>query len=82
MQINNPSDPKLDRWLRKQPPRLELALRYAMRGRFRNIIARHHFSARIDELFGQLAPDGDEYAAILRHAREIGEAMEKELDGI
>jgi hypothetical protein len=36
------------------------------------------FNARVDELFGLIAPDGDEYAAILRHAREIGEAMEKE----
>jgi hypothetical protein len=49
-----------------------------MRGRFRSNLSRHHFNARIDELFGQLAPDGDEYAAILRHSREIGEAMERE----
>jgi hypothetical protein len=81
MLTSDPSDPKLDRWLRTHPPRLELALRYAMRGRFRNIIARHHFNARIDELFGQIAPDGDEYAAILRHARELSEAMERELGG-
>ena len=50
-----------------------------MRGRFRNVVARHRFNARIDKLFAQIAPSGDEYAAILRHAREIGEAMEQEL---
>ena len=79
--MTSPTQPirKIDRWLRKQPPKVELALRYAMRGRFRNVIARHHFNARIDKLFGQIAPDGDEYAAILRHAREIGDAMEQEL---
>jgi hypothetical protein len=77
----DPSDPKLDKWLRKQPPKVELALRDAMRSRFRNIIERHHFDARVDELFGQIAPDGDEYGAILRHAREIGDAMEKEIAG-
>jgi uncharacterized membrane protein len=65
--------------LHLEPPRVERALRYAMRGRFRNIIARHHFNARIDELFAQIAPDGDEYAAILRHAQEIAAAMEREL---
>jgi hypothetical protein len=36
-------------------------------------------NARIDELFAAIKPDEDEYAAILRHAREIGEAMEREL---
>ncbi len=80
MRITDPSDPKLDRWLRTQPPRVELALRYAIRGRFRNVAARRVFNARVDELFGQIAPDGDDYAAILRHAREIGEAMERETD--
>ena len=81
IRITNPSDPKLDLWLRTQPPRVELALRYAIRGRFRNVVARHAFNARVDELFGQIAPDGDDYAAILRHAREIGEAMEREIGG-
>jgi hypothetical protein len=28
--IDNPSDSKIDRWLRKQPPRVELALRYSL----------------------------------------------------
>jgi hypothetical protein len=79
MPVYDPTDPKIDRWLRQQPPKVELALRYSMRGRFRNIIARHHFNARIDELFAQIAPSGDEYAAILRHAREIGEALERDL---
>ena len=77
MRITDPSDPKLDRWLRIQPPRVELALRYAIRGRFRNVAAQRAFNARVDELFGQIAPDGDDYAAILRHAREIGESMEQ-----
>jgi hypothetical protein len=34
--ITNPIDPKIDRWLREQPPRVELALRYSLRARFRN----------------------------------------------
>jgi hypothetical protein len=37
------------------------------------------FAARVDELFALLKPDEDELAAILRHARELGEAMGKEL---
>jgi hypothetical protein len=79
--VTDPSDPNLDRWLREQSPKVELALRYAIRGRFRNPAARRAYDARVDELFGRIAPDADEYAAILRHAREIGEAMEREVAG-
>jgi hypothetical protein len=35
------------------------------------------FNARVDELFALIAPDDDEYAAILRRARDIGQAMER-----
>lgn len=79
--INDPTDPKLDRWLGKQPPRVELALRNAVRGRYRNIAARRAFDARVDELFAIIAPNNDEYAAIIRHAREIGRSMREQLDG-
>lgn len=64
----------IDRWLRQQPPRVELALRYSIRGKFRNMDSRA-FNARVDELFAAISPDEDEYAAILRLAREIGRAM-------
>ena len=79
MRIIDPSDPKFDLWLRTQPPRVELALRYAIRGCFRNVAARRACNARVDELFGQIAPDGDDYASILRHAQEIGEAIDREI---
>jgi hypothetical protein len=44
-----------------------------MRVRFRNLSDSRAFRARIDELLSVLSPSEDEYAAILRHAREIGE---------
>jgi hypothetical protein len=62
-------------------PRVELALRYSIRVRFRNLSDSRAFSARIDELLSVLSPSEDEYAAILRHAREIGAAMEHHLSG-
>jgi hypothetical protein len=34
---------------------------------------------RIDELFAEIIPTEDEFAAILKHSCEIGEAMAKEL---
>jgi hypothetical protein len=72
-------DPKLDRWLRRQPPRVELALRYATRGQFDTAKSSRAFNARIDELFATLNPDEDALAAIVRHAREIGGALEQHL---
>ena len=77
--ITNPTDPKIDHWLRKPPPRVELALRYSIRGRFRNVGDHRVFNARIDELFAILRPGENEYAAILRHAREIGQAIDGQL---
>jgi hypothetical protein len=81
MSAMNPTDPKIDRWLRKQPPRVELALRYSIRGRLPKAKANRAFSARIDELFAAINPSEDEHADILRHAREIGATMERELAG-
>jgi hypothetical protein len=37
------------------------------------------FTARIDELFATLKPGEDDLAAIMRHAREIGQAIEGQL---
>jgi len=34
--VDDPTDPKIDRWLRKQPPLDDLCLRYATRDRFRH----------------------------------------------
>jgi hypothetical protein len=79
MPVSEPTDPRLDSWLRKQPPRVELALRYSMRGRFMKAKASPAFSARIDELFALLKPGEDELAAIMRHAREIGAAIDGQL---
>jgi hypothetical protein len=76
MPIPSPTNPKLDRWLRKQPPRVELALRYSIRGRFDDAKASRAFNARVDELFAVLKPGEDELAAIVRHAREIGQAID------
>jgi hypothetical protein len=36
-------------------------------------------TARIDELFAVIEPDEDELAAILRHSRQIGAAIEQHL---
>jgi hypothetical protein len=48
-------------------------------GRITSARANLIFSQRVDELFALLDPSKEELAAILRHAREIGEAMEREL---
>jgi len=77
--IDNPTDPKIDRWLREQPPRVELALRYSIRGRFMRAKTSPTFNARVDELFALLQPGEDELAAIMRHAREIGQRIEGHL---
>jgi hypothetical protein len=79
VRTTDPRDPRIDRWLRRQPPRIELALRYAVRGRFRNLDDHRAFDSRLNELFEPIAPDEDEYAAILSHAREIGQAMSRQI---
>jgi hypothetical protein len=81
MPVTDPTDPKIDRWLRKQPPRLELAMRYAIRGKFLEHGRTLAHTARIDELFAMLNPSEDELAAIVRRAGEIRLAMEKEIAG-
>lgn len=74
--IDEPTrSPKVDRWLRQRDPRTEIALRYSIRGRFPKAKASPTFNARVDELFVLLKPDEDELAAIVRHAREIGQAI-------
>jgi hypothetical protein len=75
------SDPRIDRWLREQSPRVELAMRYAIRGKFLEHGGTLAHTARIDELFDMLNPTEDELAAIMRHAGEIRLAMERELAG-
>lgn len=69
--IIDPTDPKIDRWLRRQEPRVELVLRYWMRGHIPAAKTSAGFTVRIDELFNLLRPSADEHAAILRHARAI-----------
>lgn len=73
--ITNPTDPKIDKWLCKQPPRVELALRYIIRGRFDAAKSNTAFNRRVDALFNLQKPGEDELAAIVRHAREIGQAI-------
>ena len=80
MRITDPSAPKLDLWLRAQPPRVELALRYAIRGKFMAHGGTLAQTARIDELFATINPSEDELAAIMRHSGEIRIAMERETD--
>lgn len=75
----NPNDPKIDRWLRSQEPRVELALRYSIRGRSMEAKTNAAFNARVDELFALLKPDEGEPAAIMRHARELGAAIDGQL---
>lgn len=75
------TNPTLDRWLRRQPARVELALRYSIRGRFDAAKGSAAFNARIDELFALLQPGEDELAAIMRHAREIGGVIEMHIGG-
>jgi len=77
---NNLSDPTIDRWLRRHQPRTELAMRCSMRSQFDAANDNAAFNARIDELFAAINPSEDEYAAILRSAREIGVALAKVLN--
>lgn len=81
MRITDASDPKLDLWLRTQPPRVELALRYAIGGKFMAHGGTLAHTARIDELFATINPSEDELAAIVRHSGEIRIAMEREIVG-
>jgi hypothetical protein len=77
--VTRPTDPKIDRWLRRQPPRVELALRYAVRGRFDEAKSNTAFNARVDELFAILKPGEDELAVIVRHSRQIGAVIEQHI---
>lgn len=78
--IDNSTDPQIDRWMRTLEPRIELALRYCMRGQFQKAKASPTFNRRIDELFALLKPDEGELAAIVEHAREIGKAIDGPID--
>jgi hypothetical protein len=78
--IDNSTDPQIDRWMRSLEPRVELALRYCMRDQFQKAKASPTFNRRIDELFNLLKPDEAELAAITRHAREIGQAIDGQID--
>ena len=73
----DPTDPKIDDWLLAQEPGNEFALRYSIRGRFHSAELSAAFNARVDELFAILDPDEGELAAILRCARERGEAIDE-----
>lgn len=77
MFAGNPTDSKIDRWLRRKPPHVELALRYCLRARLRN--GDRTMTARIDELFAKINPTEDELAAIVRQAREIGQVLDGEI---
>jgi hypothetical protein len=79
IEIDDPTGPNVDRWLRQQEPGTELALRYSIRGRFRKAEASPALNARVDELFALLKPGEDDLAAIMRYARELGAAITKQL---
>lgn len=57
------------RWFGRREPRVELAPRYKMHGRFPAAKTSSRFTARIDAPFDLLRPGADELAAILCHAR-------------
>jgi len=78
--IDNSTDPGIDRWLRSREPRIELAVRYCLLGQFQKAKANPAFNRRVDELINLLKPDKDELAAILRHSREIGQAINGPID--
>ena len=78
--IDNSTDPGIDRWLRTREPRIELAVRYCLLGRSQKAKASLPFNRRVDELIDLLKPDEDELAALLRHAREIGQAINGPID--
>lgn len=63
------------RWFGRREPRVELAPRYKMHGRFPAAKTSSRFTAQIDELFDLLRPGADELAAILCHARAIGATL-------
>jgi hypothetical protein len=79
MEIDDPTTPRVERWLRRQEPQTELAFRYCLRGRFPKAKANPLFNARVEELFEELKPDEDELAGIMCRAREIGHAIERYL---
>jgi hypothetical protein len=71
-------DPKTEKWLRSRPPKTELAMRYALRGLFRDGDRKR--DARIQELLREINPTEQEHAEILEHSLEIRATMVKELD--
>jgi type VI secretion system (T6SS) baseplate-like injector VgrG len=75
----DPTSPKIDRRLRRQPPRVELALRYAVRGAFGTATGRWTGESMSYLRFAMLDPSENELAAILRRSREIGAAMGAQL---
>ena len=75
MPATNPTDLKIDCWLRSQVPRTEPTLLYSLRDWFRY----DAMTARIDEPFANLKPTEDELAAIMRHSREKGQAIDGQI---
>jgi hypothetical protein len=56
----HPTGPRIDRWRREQPAHVELAMRYAIRGKFLEHGGTLAHTARIDELFAMLNPSENE----------------------
>lgn len=53
--ITDPTDPEIDCWSAARS-RVDLGLRYSMRGRLPAAKTSARFAVRIDELFGRLRP--------------------------
>jgi hypothetical protein len=68
----------VDKLLRSQTPQVELAMRYAIRGYFRD--GDRERDVRILELLKEIKPTPDEHAAILKHSTEIGAVIETEFN--
>jgi hypothetical protein len=78
--IDNSTDPWIDRWLRSREPRVELAVRYCLLGRFLKAQRSLAFRKRIDELIDLLKPNDDELASITQYASEIGQVIDGQID--
>ena len=71
----DPRRPEIIDWIDSLPPESELIVRLAMRATFEGCRADGDWSARVDALIADLAPDGKRLARILREADRFAQTL-------
>ncbi len=71
----DPRRPEIIDWIDSLPPESELIVRLAMRATFEGCRADGDWSARVDALIADLAPDEKRLARILREADRFAQTL-------